>query len=168
MIKKYVFNTKHGWVLVKYTNKGVVSLKLPSFKKPLGDNNAVFFLKKLKEDFNKYFDGKKVSFKYQLDLSRYTEFSKKVWKTLMKIPYGNVVSYKKLAKKIGVPNSFRAVGNALAKNPIPIIIPCHRVILSIGKLGGFSGGVKWKVRLLKIEKIHRNKLLFKMMLKEKQ
>jgi len=155
MIKDYVFNTKYGWVSVRYSDKGIVSLRLPLLKKPLKcfckEKVPVGFLKKLKKDFNKYFEGKKIIFEYPLDLENYSGFFKKVWKSLMKIPYGKVISYKRLAEKIGNPNSFRAVGNALAKNPIPVIIPCHRVILSNGKLGGFSAGIKWKKRLLKIE-----------------
>ncbi|MFH1824297.1 MAG: methylated-DNA--[protein]-cysteine S-methyltransferase [Candidatus Firestonebacteria bacterium] len=155
MNKKYIFNTKYGWILVKYTNKGIVSLRLPSLRKNIEyfckEKVPTGFLKRLKKDFNKYFDGKKVSFKYPVVISEYTEFSKKVWLALIKIPYGKVVSYKKLAEKIRNLKSFRAVGNALTKNPIPVIIPCHRVILSNGELGRFSGGIKWKKLLLKIE-----------------
>ena len=80
-----------------------------------------------------------------------TEFERKVWETLKEIPYGETRTYKWLAEKIGKPHAFRAVGNALGKNPIPIIFPCHRVIETDGSLGGYSGGTDIKRRLLEIE-----------------
>ena len=82
-----------------------------------------------------------------------TEFQIKVWKELSKIPKGEVRTYKQIAKSIGKPRSSRAVANACAKNPYPIVIPCHRVIRSDGTVGGYSGegGVKLKKELLKKE-----------------
>ena len=82
-----------------------------------------------------------------------TEFQNLVWKEISRIPYGQTMSYKEIAARIGHPNSSRAVANACGKNPYPIIIPCHRVIRSDGKLGGYSGsgGVKMKEKLLKKE-----------------
>tara|TARA_B100001175_G_scaffold287451_1_gene269909 strand:+ start:505 stop:783 length:279 start_codon:yes stop_codon:yes gene_type:complete len=84
-----------------------------------------------------------------------TSFQLKVWNYLKKIPKGNVKSYKDVAKGIGKPKAYRAVANAIGKNPYPPQIPCHRVIRSDGKLGGYSGngGIKEKRRLLKSEKI---------------
>ena len=82
-----------------------------------------------------------------------TEFQNLVWKEISKIPYGQTMSYKEIAERIGHPNSSRAVANACGKNPYPIIIPCHRVICSNGELGGYSGpgGISEKRRLLKNE-----------------
>ena len=82
-----------------------------------------------------------------------TEFQIKVWKEILKIPYGETRTYKEIARAIGRPNSSRAVANACGKNPYAPDIPCHRVIRSDGKLGGYSGvgGVKMKEKLLKIE-----------------
>lgn len=82
-----------------------------------------------------------------------TEFQQKVWRELLKIKKGEVVTYKELAKRIGNPRAIRAVANAVAKNKFPIKIPCHRVIRSDGKLGGYSGkgGIKGKLKLLKSE-----------------
>ena len=82
-----------------------------------------------------------------------TEFQNLVWKEISRIPYGQTMSYKEIAARIGHPNSSRAVANACGKNPYPIIIPCHRVICSNGKLGGYSGtgGISEKRRLLKNE-----------------
>ena len=84
-----------------------------------------------------------------------TNFQRTVWKEISKIPFGETRTYKDLAKAIGKPNSSRAVANACGKNPYPVIIPCHRVIRSDGKLGGYSGvgGVKKKKELLKLENI---------------
>ena len=84
-----------------------------------------------------------------------TDFQKTVWKEISKIPFGETRTYKDLAIAIGKPNSSRAVANACGKNPYPVIIPCHRVIRSDGKLGGYSGvgGVKKKKELLKLENV---------------
>lgn len=84
-----------------------------------------------------------------------TEFQKAVWQEISKIPLGETRTYKDLAIAIGKPNSSRAVANACGKNPYPVIIPCHRVIRSDGKLGGYSGvgGVKKKKELLKLENV---------------
>ena len=84
-----------------------------------------------------------------------THFEKTVWKEISKIPFGETRTYKDLAVAICKPNSSRAVANACGKNPYPVIIPCHRVIRSDGKLGGYSGvgGVKKKKELLKLENV---------------
>ena len=84
-----------------------------------------------------------------------THFQRTVWKEISKIPMGETRTYKDLAIAIGKPNSSRAVANACGKNPYPVIIPCHRVIRSDGKLGGYSGvgGIKKKKELLKLEKV---------------
>lgn len=81
-----------------------------------------------------------------------TDFQKTVWKELLKIPYGKTVSYKYIADKIGNKKAFRAVGNANNKNKISIIIPCHRVIGSNGKLVGYANGIDMKKLLLELEK----------------
>ena len=105
----------------------------------------------IKNDIKRYFSGKHVSFKkYALDLKG-TDFQKKVWHALAHIPYGKVLTYKQIAEKIGAPNAFRAVGSACGANDLPIIIPCHRVVASNGGLGGFSGGLKIKKYLLRLE-----------------
>jgi methylated-DNA-[protein]-cysteine S-methyltransferase len=80
-----------------------------------------------------------------------TDFEKRVWLALKEIPFGETRTYKWLAETLGKPNASRAVGQALSKNPLPIVLPCHRVIESDGSLGGYSGGVDIKRRLLDIE-----------------
>lgn len=112
--------------------------------------NLVFF-NLLKKRFDDYFECGKQRIRCKLDLRRATPFQRKVWKKLAEIPCGKMRSYKWVAEQIGQPQAYRAVGHANAKNPIPIIIPCHRVINASGKLGGYSVGVQLKRHLLKLE-----------------
>jgi methylated-DNA-[protein]-cysteine S-methyltransferase len=99
---------------------------------------------------NEYFNGKR--FEFDLPLAPYgSPFQVKVWNALREIPYGDVWSYGQQAKFIKSPKAFRAVGAANGKNPLPIIIPCHRVVGSSGKLIGYSGGIEMKINLLKHE-----------------
>ncbi len=81
-----------------------------------------------------------------------TVFQKLVWNALLNVPYGKVLSYKGLAEKIGRPKAYRAVGTAVSKNNISIIVPCHRIIKSTGEIGNYGGGKETKIKLLKIEK----------------
>ena len=98
-----------------------------------------------------YFSGKRSAFDLPLDLEG-TSFQLGVWEELLKIPYGSSLSYAGIARRIGNPRASRAVGAAAARNPLPIIVPCHRVIGSSGKLVGFTGGLPIKERLLELEK----------------
>jgi methylated-DNA-[protein]-cysteine S-methyltransferase len=97
-----------------------------------------------------YFEGKRQSFSIPLDM-RGTPFQRSVWQALLEIPFGETRSYGQIAKQVGRPKAMRAVGGANGSNPIPIVVPCHRVIGSSGKLTGFGGGLETKARLLKIE-----------------
>src|SRR5882724_533053 len=97
-----------------------------------------------------YFGGKRKNFELDLVLEG-TDFQKKVWTALQEIPYGETISYKKLAESVGSPKAVRAVGAANGANPMPIIIPCHRVIGNDGSLTGFGGGLPLKKRLLELE-----------------
>ena len=107
------------------------------------------------EKINFFLSGKKTSFsECKMDWSPLTPFQRKVLRATMKIPYGTVSTYGNIAKTIGHPNSARAVGNALSKNPFPLIIPCHRIVRGDGKVGGFSagGGKHLKGKLLRAER----------------
>jgi methylated-DNA-[protein]-cysteine S-methyltransferase len=86
----------------------------------------------------------------KLDLEG-TEFQRKAWQAMRKIPFGETISYGEQARKVGKPKAYRAVGSANGKNPIPIIVPCHRVLASDGSLGGYSLGLPMKRRLLALE-----------------
>ncbi|OGT23532.1 MAG: hypothetical protein A2W47_04615 [Gammaproteobacteria bacterium RIFCSPHIGHO2_12_38_15] len=105
----------------------------------------------IEKELNLYFEGKLKAFKTSLFLVG-TFFQKKVWEALKKIPYGETISYAAIAKEIGNPTAFRAVAQAAAANPVAIVIPCHRMITSGGKLGGYAGGVERKRYLINHEK----------------
>ena len=98
-----------------------------------------------------YAMGWRTTFEVPLDFLFGTSFQRAVWDALREIPYGSCVSYQWVAEQIGKTGAARAVGNAIGKNPIPIIVPCHRVIRRDGSLGGFSAGVSFKKTLLEIE-----------------
>ncbi len=123
-----------------------------SFKRPAG-----IILKKtevtalVKKELTEYFEKGRKNFTCKTAFPEGTDFEKLVWDTLQEIPYAETRTYKWMAEKVGHPNAFRAVGNALGKNPIPIIFPCHRVIESDGSLGGYSSGEEIKRRLLEFE-----------------
>lgn len=97
-----------------------------------------------------YFKGRKLDSTLPLDVQA-TTFQKRVWKELQKIPYGQTRSYSEIAKAIGHPKAARAVARACATNPVPIVIPCHRVVRADGSLGGYSGGLARKRALLSLE-----------------
>ncbi|MEN2751123.1 methylated-DNA--[protein]-cysteine S-methyltransferase [Psychrobacter sp. FBL11] len=103
------------------------------------------------EQLNEYADGRRNAFDLPLDISLGTEFQQQVWQALQGINHGETISYATLAKRVGNPKGFRAVANANGKNPFSIIVPCHRVIASDGKLGGYTGGLDKKRYLLELE-----------------
>lgn len=108
-------------------------------------------IRKVKEQLDAYFRGESAFFDVPLMLNG-TVFQKKVWAALAEIPYGETRTYKQISEKIGCPKGSRAVGLANNKNPISIIVPCHRVIGSNGKMVGYGGGIKIKEQLLALEK----------------
>jgi len=125
-----------------------ISKKIVGKKIRVKENDQ--FLFGVIDELKEYFEGERKAFSVPLDL-RGTFFQLNVWNELMKIPYGEVVAYKDIAERLGNLNLVRAVGRANGANPIPIIIPCHRVIYSNDELGGYAGGEKIKKKLLTIE-----------------
>ncbi|MCZ7380458.1 MAG: methylated-DNA--[protein]-cysteine S-methyltransferase [Candidatus Methanoperedens sp.] len=107
-------------------------------------------------ELERYFNGEKTDFSFEVDLSSLSPFTRKVLDETRKIRYGTTITYSELARNIGTA-AVRAVGGALARNPIPIIIPCHRVVAKNG-IGGYSAGVGIKTRLLELEKTKANNL----------
>lgn len=101
-----------------------------------------------------YLAGSRRSFDLPLDLGGLTSFRRRVYDRLLEIPYGQVVSYVGIARDLGEPGGARAVGQAVGANPLPIVIPCHRVVASHGELHGFGGGLPRKAALLRLEGIH--------------
>jgi len=124
--------------------------KLPTAKSV--SSKASEHLTQTERQLREYFAGKRKKFSIKLDISG-TEFQESVWYALNKIAYGKTVSYAQQAKLVRKPKAFRAVGSANGKNPIPIVVPCHRVIASNGGLGGYSLGLKMKRQLMKLEGI---------------
>ena len=112
--------------------------------------SAQNILSATKKQLEQYFAGKRTTFDIPLDLEG-TEFQQQAWRALCRIPYGKTISYGQQAKNIKKPKAFRAVGSANGKNPIPIIVPCHRVVAGDGSLGGYSLGLKMKKQLLALE-----------------
>lgn len=110
-----------------------------------------FFCEKLRKDLNTYFSGRQVIFSYPIDWQGITPFTQNVLKLAQLIPWGKIETYGRLNTKLAIKNSPRAVGAALGRNPIPIVIPCHRVQKKSGALGGFSSGIGWKKFLLSLE-----------------
>jgi methylated-DNA-[protein]-cysteine S-methyltransferase len=118
---------------------------------PLSEDKNHHVLLETERQLNDYFAGNLKGFSLRLDAAG-TDFQKNVWEALRTIPYGETRSYGQIAKQIGNPKAVRAVGAANGKNPISIVVPCHRVIGSNGKLTGFAGGLETKACLLNIEK----------------
>lgn len=111
-------------------------------------------IKLLGENIQRFFKGENINFDLELlDFNQCFDTQKKVLLAEYEIPRGWVSTYKRIANKVGIPNGARVVGNALARNPFPIIIPCHRAIKTNGDLGGFQGGIKMKRKLLELEGI---------------
>ena len=144
----YYYKSLIGILEIVYKDNELVSLKIVQkvgLSSPKND-----FSVKITSQLDEYFSGKRKFFDIKINLQG-TEFQKLVWKELQKIPYGKTKSYSEIAAAIGNKNAQRAIGSACNKNPIMIIIPCHRVISKNGELGGFAYGNAIKQELLKIE-----------------
>jgi len=156
------FKSPVGEILVTRTEKGLNFVSFPKstwekFLSALSKDKNISLLKDekkfsaLKKDLKMYFSGKKANFKEKLDLKGGTAFQKRVWEAMLRMPFGQTRSYGWLAQQVGGKNKARAVGTACGANPIPIIVPCHRVIREDGSLGGYGGGLGMKRKLLEIE-----------------
>ncbi|MBI4824010.1 MAG: methylated-DNA--[protein]-cysteine S-methyltransferase [Nitrospirae bacterium] len=136
-----------GFLYVVFSGKHLVKLAL---EKPKGIK-AGEVPGSFKEELMAYFEGRSREFHQEMVFLSGTDFEKKVWLTLKDVPYGQTRTYKWLSEKIGKPKAHRAVGQALSKNPISIVLPCHRIIDSDGHIGGYSSGIDIKRRLLELE-----------------
>ena len=152
----YTVKVKPGWVRVSYSKNGIKEVFFPTKKSPYCRSiNPPLFVKKAGKQLQSYYNGKNLKFTVPLDLSGFKKFELAVWRATKTIPYGQTRSYEWIAKCIGKPKAARAVGNALGRNPVPVIIPCHRAIRKDGTLGGFGGGAGWKKYLLKLETLKK-------------
>lgn len=156
------FDSRIGHIYVASTERGVCKISVPKesrkdffawLEQQFG-LEAVVDNKSRNRDvidqLTRYFNGKLARFTCPVDLAG-TPFQIRVWKEIAKISYGSVITYSQLAKRVGVPKGFQAVGRATGANPVPIIIPCHRIVGSGGSLVGYSAGIKTKEFLLRLE-----------------
>ena len=149
----FSYDSPIGKIRISYTDNAIIGLdflKMPNFN----SNNNSEILKKCINQLDDYFKGKTKEFSINIEFLNGTEFQKKVWKSLLSVKYGEVASYKDIATINGNYKASRAIGGANNKNPISIIIPCHRIIGSNGKLVGYGGGIEKKIWLLNHERKH--------------
>ena len=163
MRRAMIFKSSWGWMGISETLKGIDAIALPKrsrraiesclitpSKEPL-DQRASVRLEAARSQLLDYLAGKREAFDLPLDLSRGTSFQRRVWRTLLRVPYGKLRSYQWVAVRVGGRRYARAVGNAVGANPLPIVIPCHRIVAQDASLGGFSGGLPTKRKLLTLE-----------------
>lgn len=157
-----ILDTTIGQLLIASSAKGLVRIILPREGNPdllsrlrkehpketLIENQEKN--RKALEQLREYFDGLRTEFSLAVDL-RGTHFQKSVWNAVARVPHGQTRSYGEIARQIGKPRACRAVGGANRANPLPIVIPCHRIIGSDGSMTGFGGGISLKEKLLKLE-----------------
>ena len=163
MRRATLFKSGWGWMGITETGKGIDGIALPQTSK----QRAIAVLREQALDalvmepspqleqaqaqLLDYLAGKRHTFDIPLDLSRGTAFQRQVWRTLLKVPFGKLRSYQWVAARVGGRQYARAVGNAVGANPLPIIVPCHRIVAHDATLGGFSGGLPTKRKLLTLE-----------------
>ncbi len=151
-----------GWIGVAWSKRGLARLELPresweAALKPLRETwpdapvEPAEALGRPADELRRYVAGERVEFTARCDLSREPAFRRRVLEIVAGIPYGETRSYAWIARQLSRPRAARAVGQAVAANPIPIIIPCHRIVRSDGGLGGYGGGLALKKRLLALE-----------------
>ena len=156
-----IFDTTIGWAGILGSADGLLNITLPQNSKAdiIGVLGSKLRKAKLSnshfrgtiKNLRAYFNGHKVEFHDKLDLSDATNFQREVWQMVKCIPYGETRSYSWVARQINRPKASRAVGQALGRNCLPIVIPCHRVVANDGGIGGFGGGLDMKRYLLRIE-----------------
>ncbi|OGU32017.1 MAG: hypothetical protein A2X67_15280 [Ignavibacteria bacterium GWA2_55_11] len=151
-----------GTIYVASTVKGICKIAIPGETKkdfmtwlerhadkgPIVEDQQKH--RKFADELNRYFGRKLVKFHVRLDLLG-TPFQRRVWKELRKVRYGTTISYRELSRRVGMPRAYQTVGRANGANPLPIVIPCHRIIGSDDKLVGYAAGIKTKEFLLRLE-----------------
>ncbi len=172
-MEKAVIETPAGFTGVCWTGAGLVVLNLPAptvdeaelelrpvlDRLPSRTSGGVagegggIDVKRLESEISQYFRGRRVDLSFPVDWSYFTEFRRKVLEKVYAVPWGQVVSYGRIAVEVGSPGGARAVGGAVGSNRVLLVVPCHRVIAHDGTLGGFGSGLDWKRRLLRIEGI---------------
>jgi methylated-DNA-[protein]-cysteine S-methyltransferase len=163
MRQAIVFKSRWGWMGISETPKGIDVVVLPKSSRgavlaelqlsdaALLESRTSPRLREAQAQLTGYLAGTRTSFDLPLDLTRGTSFQQKVWRTLRRVSYGRFRSYQWVASRVGGSQYARAVGNAVGANPMPIVIPCHRIVAQDTSLGGFSGGLPTKRKLLTLE-----------------
>jgi methylated-DNA-[protein]-cysteine S-methyltransferase len=142
-------NTPVGTLMIEGTRDFVTSIQYASAKGAVGKSCALLDL--ARRQLREYFAGRRMTFDIAFNLSMGTEFQRSVWTRILCVAFGETTTYAELAREVGHPAAQRAVGRAVASNPLMIVIPCHRVLSAKGKLSGYRGGLKAKAWLLKHE-----------------
>lgn len=155
--------TAYGWVGIAWSERGLVGVtlpqsgeadalrQLPPSREPPPEAPAGLDVARLVERLQRYFEGEPVTFDEPLDPTIGTEFQRRVWALTRAIPRGRTRGYGEIARAAGSAGAARAVGQSMARNPWPVIVPCHRVVGSDGSLTGFGGGLSMKQRMLEME-----------------
>lgn len=143
-------DTPLGWLQLSATENALQAITFQEDKPTKTKDTENRVIIKAENELQEYFNGDRTTFSVPINPEG-TDFQKSVWQLLREIPYGKATTYGELAQKLGDPQKVRAVANANGQNPIPIIIPCHRVIGANGNLVGYSGGIERKEFLLKLE-----------------
>lgn len=163
MRRAMIFKSRWGWMGVAESEKGIAAIVLSQASKAavaagLRAHVAGSFeeasssrLRAARQQLLEYLDGTRTSFALPLDFSQGTHFQRRVWNTLRAIPYGRLWSYRGLASRVGGVQYARAVGGAVGANPLPIVVPCHRIVTQKASIGGFSCGLPAKRKLLALE-----------------
>lgn len=158
-----IFKSPWGWMGIAESSKGIQTIVLPKQSKRAVESDlkaqsngpweerASPLLEAARQQLLDYLAGKRDTFDVPLDLSRGTSFQRKVWRILQRVPYGKLRSYQWIALRVGGRQYARAVGNAVGSNPLPVVIPCHRIVAHDASLGGFSCGLPMKRKLLSLE-----------------
>ncbi len=150
-----IYKFPYGFLKIGY--QGDTLKILQRTQNPIDNDRKTDFTDLVYKEIIEYLNGERISFDFPYELEG-TDFQKKVWKELARIPYGETRTYKEIASAIGNKNASRAVGMANNKNPIMIVVPCHRVIGGNGKLVGYAGGIDMKKDLLDLEQRVREKI----------
>jgi methylated-DNA-[protein]-cysteine S-methyltransferase len=163
-----IFQTAWGWMGIGASEQGIHSIVLPRSSRQAvhdewrdlhreragqtGHTGAeATLVREAQTQLVAFLAQQRRELDFPLDLSRGTPFQRQVWRAILRIPYGRVRSYRWVADRVGGAHYARAVGNALGANPVPIVVPCHRIVTSEGLLGGFTGGLPVKRKLLQLE-----------------
>lgn len=157
-MEKVVINSPLGLVLIEGDVDGISKISVTSEEVLLSENIPSLFTEVVLQ-LSEYFEGKRTDFTFKMN-PKGTDFQKKVWEELLKIPFGKTASYQEITNKLGDPKAIRAVANANGKNPLWIVVPCHRVIGSDGSLTGYAGGLWRKKWLLEHENPIKQQSLF--------